>query len=52
MRLDTPPASGALVTAGYRFDIPVRFETDQLDIGADGSNSGLIGSVPLIEVLL
>ncbi len=49
--LDTAPAQGASVTAGFRFDTLVRFDTDQLDIDADGSAAGQIMSVPLIEVL-
>jgi uncharacterized protein (TIGR02217 family) len=50
--LDIPPAPGAVVTAGFRFDTPVRFDTDRLEVGADGSAAGQIASVPLIEVLL
>lgn len=49
---DTAPAVGAVITAGFRFDTPVRFDTDRLEIGADGSGSGQIVSVPLVEVLL
>jgi uncharacterized protein (TIGR02217 family) len=29
---DTAPASGDLVTAGFEFDVPVRFDTDRLDV--------------------
>jgi len=52
VRLDFPPALGAVITAGFRFDTPVRFDTDRLEIGADGSGAGQIVSVPLVEVLL
>ncbi|MEQ8405698.1 MAG: DUF2460 domain-containing protein [Oceanicaulis sp.] len=47
---DVPPADGAAVTAGYRFDTPARFDTDQLDVTADGFRTGDIPSVPLVEV--
>jgi uncharacterized protein (TIGR02217 family) len=47
---DTPPPEGALVTAGYRFDTPARFDTDQLEVTADGFRTGDIPSVPLVEV--
>jgi uncharacterized protein (TIGR02217 family) len=48
--LDAAPATGASVTAGFRFDTAARFDTDQLDITADGFKTGDIPSVPLVEV--
>ncbi len=50
--LDVAPSPGASVTAGFRFDTPVRFDTDQLEMSADGSGASQIASVPLIEVLV
>jgi uncharacterized protein (TIGR02217 family) len=50
--LASAPALGAAVTAGFRFDTPVRFDTDRLEIGADGSSAALVASLPLVEVLL
>ena len=49
---DAAPAAGARITAGFRFDTPVRFDTDRLEIGADGSGAGEIVSAPLVEVRL
>ncbi len=46
------PAPGALVTAGYEFDVPVRFDTDQLTVSLKAFKAGQIPSIPLIEVLL
>ncbi len=46
----TPPVAGAAVTAGFLFDVPVRFETDRLDIAGHGPGAGELASVPLIEV--
>jgi uncharacterized protein (TIGR02217 family) len=44
------PAAGAAVTAGYEFDVPVRFDTDKLEIDVKGFRHGAIPAIPLIEV--
>ena len=49
---DSPPASGSVVSAGYQFDVPARFDTDRLEIGLDGFKAGEISSVPIAEVRL
>ena len=46
----TPPA-GAAVTAGFAFDVPVRFDTDFLDIDIEAFEAGAIPKIPLIEIL-
>jgi uncharacterized protein (TIGR02217 family) len=46
----TAPANGATITAGFEFDVPVRFDTDQLDVTHDIERLGSITSIPLIEV--
>ena len=46
----TAPANGATITAGFEFDVPVRFDTDQLDVTLDIERLGSITSIPLIEV--
>ncbi|ABL68387.1 DUF2460 domain-containing protein [Paracoccus denitrificans] len=45
-----PPAAGQQVRAGFQFDVPVRFDTDQLDLILDIERLGSIPSIPLIEV--
>lgn len=43
------PANGATITAGYEFDVPVRFDTDQLNLSVENfvqTNS----NIPLIEI--
>ena len=45
------PAAGARVTAGFRFDVPVRFDTDHLEIDLAAFEAGAVPSCPLIEVL-
>jgi uncharacterized protein (TIGR02217 family) len=47
---ETPPVAGAVITAGFLFDVPVRFESDQLDISGHGPLAGEVPHVPLIEV--
>lgn len=44
------PAPGIAITAGFEFDVPVRFETDTLDVTLDVERLGSITSIPLIEV--
>lgn len=44
------PAAGALVRAGFLFDVPVRFAEDRLDITAVNFSAGEAPSVPLIEI--
>jgi uncharacterized protein (TIGR02217 family) len=45
------PAAGAAVTAGYEFDVPVRFDTDRLDIDLASFEAGEVPSIPLIEIV-
>ncbi len=44
------PAPGAAVRAGFRFDVPVRFEDDRLEISRATFLAGEATSVKLIEV--
>jgi uncharacterized protein (TIGR02217 family) len=44
------PVSGAALTAGFQFDVPVRFDTDHLAINLAGFRAGEIPSIPLIEI--
>lgn len=44
------PAAGEPVTAGYRFDVPVRFAEDRLEVSRAGFAAGEAVSVPLIEI--
>lgn len=47
---DAAPANGAAITAGYAFDVPVRFDTDTLDVTLDLERLGSITSIPLLEI--
>jgi uncharacterized protein (TIGR02217 family) len=44
------PANGAVVTAGFEFDVPVRFDTDQITVNLAHFNAGEIPDIPLVEV--
>lgn len=46
------PAEGALVTAGFEFDVPVRFDTDRLEVNLQGFQAGAIPSIPIVEIRL
>ncbi len=46
------PANGAAITAGYEFDVPVRFDIDELDIELSAFEAGQIPSIPLIELIV
>ncbi|HYG48111.1 MAG TPA: DUF2460 domain-containing protein [Allosphingosinicella sp.] len=48
--LEDAPEAGAEVRAGFRFDVPVRFEQDRLSVSRATFEAGEIPSVPLIEV--
>ena len=45
------PASGSSITAGYLFDVPVRFDTDYLEIDLSAFAAGDIPKIPLIEII-
>jgi len=47
---DTPPPNGIAVSAGFAFDVPVRFDTDTLDVTLDVERLGSITSIPLLEI--
>jgi len=49
--LNDAAADGALVTAGFQFDVPVRFDTDRLSIDLTAFRAGEAPSIPLVEIL-
>lgn len=48
----TPPALGERVTAGFEFDVPVRFDTDRIQVSVASFQAGDVPSVPVVEVRL
>ena len=48
---DAIPQAGATVSAGFAFDVPVRFDTDELTVNLEDFTAGEIPKVPLIEIV-
>lgn len=44
------PASGATLSAGFEFHVPVRFDTDRIEVNLAAFEAGEIPSIPVIEV--
>ncbi|SON54889.1 hypothetical protein HDIA_1348 [Hartmannibacter diazotrophicus] len=49
--LTVAPESDAVVTAGFQFDVPVRFDSDRLVINLSHFDAGDIPSIPIVEIL-
>lgn len=47
---EQPPAEGELITAGCEFDVPVRFENEQLLVTQISENAGEIPEISLLEI--
>ena len=50
IRFDSAPPAGARITAGYLFDVPVRFAEDRIDISGVSFAAGEAPSVALVEI--
>ncbi|MCA3555309.1 DUF2460 domain-containing protein [Aestuariivirga sp.] len=48
--LAAAPPAGAAVTAGFFFDVPVRFDTDELRINLTQFAGGDIPDIPIVEI--
>ncbi|MBE3639732.1 DUF2460 domain-containing protein [Mangrovicoccus algicola] len=48
--LADPPAIGAEVTAGFEFDVPVRFDTDRIVTSVASFQAGDVPNVPVVEL--
>ncbi len=48
--LALPPGPGVVVRAGYEFDVPVRFDTDQIVTSVASFQAGDVPDVPVLEV--
>jgi len=46
------PAKGKIILADFEFDVPVRFDTDELQLSLDNFNSGSWNSISLVEIRL
>ena len=45
-----PPAVDVQVTAGFEFDVPVRFDTDRIQTSVQSFQAGEVPNVPVVEV--
>jgi uncharacterized protein (TIGR02217 family) len=48
----TPPAVGEQITAGFEFDVPVRFDTETIQVSVASFQAGDVPNVPVVEVRL
>lgn len=46
----SPPGSGLSVTAGFEFDVPVRFDQDEISISVEQFNAGAIPTIDIVEI--
>jgi uncharacterized protein (TIGR02217 family) len=44
------PGAGAAVRAGFLFDVPVRFDTDYLEVDLSAFAAGSVPRIPLLEI--
>jgi uncharacterized protein (TIGR02217 family) len=50
VRFFQPPPEGVEVTAGFEFDVPVRFDTDRIQTSMASFQAGDAPNVPVVEV--
>ncbi|SPH17629.1 hypothetical protein DEA8626_01153 [Defluviimonas aquaemixtae] len=48
----SPPAVDERITAGCEFDVPVRFDTDRIQVSVASFQAGDVPQVPVVEVRL
>lgn len=44
------PPAGAVVSAGFAFDVPVRFDTDAIEVDLSAFEAGDIPRIPIVEI--
>lgn len=44
------PSAGAVITAGFEFDVPVRFDTDIMNVSVEIWEAGQISQIDVIEI--
>lgn len=47
-----PPEAGLRITAGFEFDVPVRFDTDRIATSVASFQAGEVPDVPVVELRL
>lgn len=52
VRFETAPPLGTEISAGFEFDVPVRFDTDHIQTSVASFQAGDVPSVPVVELRL
>lgn len=52
VRFAEPPDAGEVITAGFEFDVPVRFDTDMIQTSVASFHAGEVPEVPVVEIRL
>jgi len=47
---ESPPDIGVAITAGFEFDVPVRFDAERIEMSLASFSAGEIPTVPVVEV--
>jgi uncharacterized protein (TIGR02217 family) len=47
---DVAPEEDAVLTAGFVFDVPVRFDADRLDVSVEGFDAVRVLRAPVVEI--
>lgn len=47
---DAAPAEGAVLTAGFAFDVPVRFDADRLELSVEGFDAVRVMRASVVEI--
>jgi len=47
---DAAPGDGAVLTAGFEFDVPVRFDADRLEVALVGHDAVRVMRAPVVEI--
>lgn len=50
IRFEFAPDEGTTVSAGFEFDVPVRFDTDRIQTSVASFQAGEVPNVPVVEV--
>lgn len=50
VKFNEPPEESIIITADFEFDVPVRFDMDELQLSLDGVNSANWHNISLIEL--
>jgi uncharacterized protein (TIGR02217 family) len=45
------PGPGAVITAGFLFDVPVRFDIDAIEVDLSAFEAGEIPKIPIVEIM-